>query len=266
MSELTKRVLFALIAGPLFLWLTWLGHWYFHILILFIGLFIVDEMGDMASKAGYPSNKFLSYLICGWIIMFPILPGAMLWGLVLLMALMIIETFNKEHESVKHIFGTFFSSIYAPVALLCMVEIRNLSLNMYGFSLILALMLSVWGNDVFAYFGGRFFGKHLLAPHISPKKTWEGFFAGFAGTAAGLAITWFVMGIYYPLDIYTTVVLGIIISLFGPVGDLIESKIKRFVDVKDSGWILPGHGGVFDRFDAVLLNALAMFVFLQLWK
>ncbi len=113
---------------------------------------------------------------------------------------------------------------------------------------------------------GKTFGKHLLAEHISPKKTWEGFAAGFIGTGVGLAITWFVMGIYYPLGLNTTIVLGIIISLFGPVGDLVESKMKRFVNIKDSGHLLPGHGGVFDRFDALLMNSLAMFIFLQLWR
>ena len=266
MSELSKRVLFALIAGPLFLWIAWLGDWYFHILILLAGLFIVDEMGEIAAKAGFPPNKYLSYLIGGWIIMFNIIPAAMLWGLVLLMALMIIVTFNQDADSVKTLFGTLFASIYAPVALLCMVEIRNISLNMYGFSLIIALLLSVWGNDVFAYFGGKAFGKHLLAEHISPKKTWEGFAAGFIGTGAGLAITWLVMGVYYPLSLSATIVLGIIFSLFGPVGDLVESKMKRFANIKDSGHLLPGHGGVFDRFDALLMNSLAMFIFLQLWR
>ncbi len=81
-------------------------NWYFHILILLIGLFIVEEMGEIAAKAGFPPNKYLSYLIGGWIIMFNIIPAAMLWGLVLLMALMIIETFNQDADSVKTIFGT----------------------------------------------------------------------------------------------------------------------------------------------------------------
>lgn len=266
MSELAKRVLFSFIAGPIFLYVTWLGKWYFHILILIIGMFIVFEMSEIAQKVDLPANRIMSFLFGAWIILSPQLPDAPLWGLLLLILFIAYETFNENPDSIKHIFGTFFSGLYAPIGLLCMIQIRNMDHQIQGFALVLSLLLGVWGNDVFAYFGGKAFGKHLMAPKISPKKTWEGFLSGFLGVAVGLAIVWGIFGSDYPLNLLTTILLGIIISIFGPVGDLAESKFKRFANIKDSSSFIPGHGGFFDRFDALLMSSMAMYLYLQFFK
>lgn len=115
--------------------------------------------------------------------------------------------------------------------------------------LLLIIFLLLWSNDVFAYFGGRAFGKHKLAPAISPKKTWEGFFSGLimAGLT-GWGIT-FVMDFVDPADMLFTAALVVV---FGTLGDLLQSAVKRSAQVKDSGTILPGHGGIWDRFDSFL--------------
>lgn len=267
MTELTKRIIFALIAGPIFLILLWLGGWYFRIAIVIIGLFIQSEMAGIADRAGLSPNMWISYLAGIWIMLSPVLPFSYLWGYVLLLALFLVVTLNKEEDSIKSLFGTLFCSIYAPLALLSFLHIRNsFGSDEQGIALTLSLVLMVWGNDVFAYFGGRAFGKHLLAPRISPKKTWEGFFSGFIGSGIGLIIIKLIYGNGFPIYILWAVLLIVVVSIFGPAGDLAESKMKRFVDLKDSSTLIPGHGGVFDRFDALLMASMAAFILLTIGK
>jgi len=266
-TELTKRVLFALIAGPIFLLLLWLGGWYLRITILIIGWIIQYEMGGIADRAGLSPNMWISYLAGAWIILYPVLPLPYFWGYLLLLSLMLAETVNRESDSVKRIFGTLFCSVYAPVSLLSFLYIRNVfGSSEEGVALAFSLVLMVWGNDIFAYFGGRAFGKHLLAPHISPKKTWEGFFSGFIGAGVGLIIIKLIYGNAFPVHILMALSIIVVVSIFGPAGDLTESKLKRFVNIKDSSELIPGHGGVFDRFDALLMASLATFILLTIGK
>jgi phosphatidate cytidylyltransferase len=115
---------------------------------------------------------------------------------------------------------------------------------------LLSLFILLWSFDSFAYITGSLFGKHKILPSISPKKSWEGFFGGLilsTGIAFILMQTW---GI---LSFEKWIGLTLIIAVFGSIGDFLESKIKRIAQVKDSGNIIPGHGGLFDRFDSFLM-------------
>jgi phosphatidate cytidylyltransferase len=116
-----------------------------------------------------------------------------------------------------------------------------------------------WGNDTFAYFGGRLFGKHKLYPQVSPNKTWEGFAGGMFGSL--LAMFVLKLGFYPFLSVVDCLVLGVAGGIFGPIGDLAESMLKRAYGVKDSGKIIPGHGGLLDRVDALLFNAPLVFAY-----
>ena len=125
---------------------------------------------------------------------------------------------------------------------------------------VLCYIFIIWANDVFAYLVGMTFGRHRLCERLSPKKSWEGFFGGLAGAvAAGLAAA-------YALDANYWVWggLALVASLSGVAGDLVESMFKREAGVKDSGQVIPGHGGVLDRFDALLLSAPYVFLYLLL--
>jgi len=114
-------------------------------------------------------------------------------------------------------------------------------------------MVLTWGNDTFAYFCGRLFGKHKMAPHISPGKTWEGAIGAMILTVC-TAFAWrqFAQPAFTPADCIT---LGICISVLGPIGDLTESVWKRSAGIKDSGKMIPGHGGLLDRVDALMFTA-----------
>jgi phosphatidate cytidylyltransferase len=117
---------------------------------------------------------------------------------------------------------------------------------------ILAFVVT-WGNDTFAYFAGHLFGKHKMNERISPKKTWEGFAGGAFGSVVGALVTkWLLLP---DLGVGPAVVVGLGGAVLGPLGDLAESMIKRAAGVKDSGKIIPGHGGLLDRIDALLFVA-----------
>ncbi|MBQ5931027.1 MAG: phosphatidate cytidylyltransferase, partial [Tidjanibacter sp.] len=123
---------------------------------------------------------------------------------------------------------------------------------------VLMIIFIVWVNDIFAYLVGCSIGKHKMAPSISPKKSWEGFFGGVL-FAVGFAMA---AGYMMEGNIYLWGGLGAVVALAGVVGDLLESKIKRECGVKDSGNLIPGHGGMLDRFDALLVAAPVAYLYM----
>jgi len=173
----------------------------------------------------------------------------------------IIELFRKSNTPFLNIAYLFLGIIYVvvPFALLAYISsvidvisgIFSPDNHSYRYFL-LGFFFLIWSNDTFAYLVGISIGKHRLFERISPKKSWEGFIGGIICT----------QGVAYLISIYFTEIawmhwlaIALIISIFGTLGDLVESMLKRSLGVKDSGTILPGHGGILDRFDAVLLAA-----------
>jgi phosphatidate cytidylyltransferase len=133
-----------------------------------------------------------------------------------------------------------------------------------GLQWVIAALVMTWANDTCAYFAGRLFGRHKLYPEVSPNKTWEGFFGGMAGSVAGMFIArWVALSALTAQD---CVVLGLVGGVLGPLGDLCESMLKRAYQVKDSGWLIPGHGGLLDRVDALLFNAPALYLYVTVFR
>ena len=264
MSELLKRVLFAVPAGIFFIAVMWYESWTFDLVIITIGLFTQFEMVKLLKKAGTPADFRFSLLIGFYVMLVPYLPFAFEIGLALFLSFVAIQTFNTKGGGFHNLSATFFAGIYAPLGFLCLMLIRSFGTNEQGFALALSLVLMIWGGDIFAYFGGKTFGKRPLAAAISPKKTIEGFLFGFLGCAAGLAISIYALPFTSPITMISGLPLIIMIGIFGPIGDLLESKIKRKAEVKDSSNLLPGHGGFFDRFDALIPASCAMYIYLTL--
>jgi phosphatidate cytidylyltransferase len=125
---------------------------------------------------------------------------------------------------------------------------------------LLTVIFGTWAGDTMAYFTGRFFGSTPMAPVLSPKKTWE----GFAGGAISTVLLVMFIGLYSPLHPGGSFILGATIAVAGPLGDLFESLVKRDVQIKDSGRGIPGHGGVLDRFDALIFAAVSGYFVLTL--
>lgn len=127
-----------------------------------------------------------------------------------------------------------------------------------GLAIVLTVVFGTWAGDTVAYFTGKYFGSTPMVPKLSPKKTWE----GFAGGVAGTILLVVVIGLYTDATPIDSLLLGAIIAVFGPLGDLFESLLKRDVQIKDSGRGLPGHGGVLDRFDALIWASVASYYLL----
>lgn len=124
------------------------------------------------------------------------------------------------------------------------------------------LFVLIWSSDTFAYLTGKFFGKHKMAPKISPKKTWE----GFAGGVVLTLILGFFVERYFPDLRGNWMIVGLLTSIFAPLGDLVESQLKRSFAVKDSGNIIPGHGGVLDRLDSFIICTPVIYLYFILEK
>jgi phosphatidate cytidylyltransferase len=185
-----------------------------------------------------------------------------LWAFVVMSVLFFtLLIFNEK--SIQWVFKyTFSLSIFYIIIPLALVSYVMTGKDVETKSLLFIVLLPIYLNDSLAYLFGKFFGKHKLIPSVSPKKTWE----GFVGGAIGAAITMLVL-IYFrngaTTETYVLMaVVSVLVSVLATFGDLFESKLKRAAEVKDSGNILPGHGGILDRIDAMLFAVPVLYVFL----
>ena len=149
---------------------------------------------------------------------------------------------------------SLFGAVYAGLQLSSLVFVHGALARPQGGFAVLIIMLAIWGNDAFAYLVGTRFGKHKLAPRTSPNKSWEGFAAGLVGSMALWCLMLLVPGVL--INVYQALLFGLVCGLAAVLGDLCESRIKRSVGFKDSGTIMPGHGGLFDRCDSLMTTAL----------
>ena len=181
--------------------------------------------------------------------------AALLLSFVLL-TFMILFISQKEMASLFYTlvgvmyFGMGFGSLLLLRGADELLSASEVSIHV-GIFLLWFAFLGTWASDSFAYFTGRFFGRHKMAPHISPKKTMEGLLGGMVGCILlCMAYSW-----YFEFSLGEAFLLGLMVAIAAPMGDLFESYVKRVCDVKDSGNILPGHGGMMDRFDSLLFVA-----------
>ena len=148
-----------------------------------------------------------------------------------------------------------FGALYTGMQLSCLLLIRMAVGGIEGGVLVLIIFVSIWANDAFAYLVGSKIGKHKMAPRVSPNKSWEGFIAGIVASMAFWCLTVLVPGV--SISIPQALVFGLICGATSVMGDLCESRVKRSVGFKDSGIIMPGHGGLFDRCDSLMPTAVA---------
>lgn len=166
----------------------------------------------------------------------------------------------------KHYIRTTATQIYLTITYLLLPLLMLLALTnperdgRPTSSIVLGLFVMIWTFDTFAYLSGKKFGKHKLAPSISPKKTWEGFAGGLIASLMAAA-AWH--SYHHQFELMQWILLAVVASVAGTFGDLFESQLKRKAGVKDSGSLIPGHGGILDRIDSILFAApLALFIIL----
>ena len=189
-----------------------------------------------------------------------VLPAIAAFYVILLFAIML---FNHEKTEFNHVSLCVFSLVYITASMLHIVTVRQLDMgNLYIF----LIFIGAFATDTCAYFVGVLFGKHKLCPKVSPKKTIEGAVGGEVGTVVLMLAFGYVAGKLNNLDVnyFNLAFLGILSGLFSQLGDLTASIIKRQYDVKDYGHILPGHGGVMDRLDSIILMAPLVYYFVTI--
>jgi phosphatidate cytidylyltransferase len=185
---------------------------------------------------------------------------------------MILELYRRQDRPFDSLAHTFFPVLYTavpfsmfPFSAFSHTGLRSL-LPHEGFTfspgILIGFFLLIWANDTGAYLAGISFGRHRLMERISPKKTWEGFIGGIiiAALVAWLLSQW--LGV---VDTVQWIIISVIISIAGTYGDMIESMLKRSAGVKDSGTIMPGHGGFLDRFDSTIISFPLVYLFISLF-
>jgi phosphatidate cytidylyltransferase len=190
----------------------------------------------------------------------------------MVLLIMIIELYRKQEKPFDSLAHTFYSILYTalPFSLFPFSVFHRSGLesilphNQIIFSpgIIIGFFLLLWANDVGAYLVGISFGRHRLMERISPKKSWEGFIGGIILAAVA---AWFLSGWLGVVNREKWVLIALIVSISGTYGDLIESMLKRSTGVKDSGNIMPGHGGFLDRFDSAVISFPLVFLFISLF-
>ncbi len=173
------------------------------------------------------------------------------------------ELFRKTGSALANVATALMGIVWIVIPLALLSGFFNLAeeIKWRQAGLLLGFFLILWIYDSGAYIIGSLIGKHKMIERVSPKKTWEGF-AG--GAFAGLLTAWMVSASFTELNTYEWLLTAVIIIIAGTCGDLVESMFKRNAGIKDSGKILPGHGGILDRFDAVLLAAPVVYILIRL--
>lgn len=185
--------------------------------------------------------------------------GVGLAMLLLLFPLMFIcELYRKHENPLANIAVTIASVFYVALPLTMLLYVPIIGREVWNGWALIGYVALVWSNDVFAYLSGMAFGRHRLFERLSPKKSWEGFFGGLIGAVVAAAVVARLMGD----NLYVWCGLAVVVVITAVLGDLVESMFKRAADVKDSGNLIPGHGGVLDRFDAMLVSAPFAVVYL----
>jgi phosphatidate cytidylyltransferase len=185
--------------------------------------------------------------------------GGMSWmvgGVLTTFALaFLLKAISETHQAATiAIGGTLMGAVWIGLGLGFLLLLRGIP--DHGRLLAFTVLIAVWAGDTFAYFGGRLAGRHKMAPRTSPGKTWEGF---VVGTAATIFVAFVALYKQDVLTIGESIVLGVVLAIAAPLGDLFESLLKRDMDVKDTGTLLGGHGGMLDRIDALLFAAPAAY-------
>jgi len=274
-SNLTQRLITAFVGAAVIVTCILYGPWTYFALFFFICLMTLREFYLLAGLDGMVVQKTfgtfsglvifsLSYFIetnlISWRYYFFIFP--------LLSCIYLIKLYKKfERKPFTNIAYTFLGIFYVAVPF-ALLNIATFEDQQYDYQIIFGCLFILWASDTGGYFAGTLFGKRKLFERISPKKSWEGFFGGaFLAMFFAYGLPYFFSAIGHEPTIrsWQWMVIGGLIVFGGTYGDLVESLLKRSIEIKDSGTSLPGHGGFLDRFDGLLISAPFIVAFLEIF-
>jgi len=287
LRSLGRRAAAALVLIPIVIALVFFGGWVAFAGAMVALLLAAYELHDMFTHRGWRPLTWVSvgvalmFLVAARVVVISqphnreltlaLLGGGLSVLLVLSLGWLILSHRSNEAALIDWAL-TMAGAVYLGWPLACFLFLRGdaLGAGNTGFWWLLALFFMVWANDTFALLTGHYFGRHKLAPHISPAKTWEGFYGGLVFTAIAALIFGVALpsAFGHPLNLpwYHALILGVLVAVAGTVGDLAESLLKRGTGVKDSGSLIPGHGGILDRMDSLLFAVLIVLFYAALLK
>lgn len=281
---MTVRILTAVIAIPLMIGAMVLGGWTFNLLMTALGALGLYEFYKLADAKGATPNYIVgiiggvAIMVLTSLFVMPMQPWAVRWLLVMIPVLMLVaivsltvEMWRNRPQAVFNVSTTMMGILYVGLGFASLIYLRRHQLDQplsaaasddLGLVFLTITFVSVWMCDSMAYFIGMAIGKHKIFPRVSPKKSWEGSVAGMLASVATftLASSWFLPS----LAIHHALVCGAIVGVGGQLGDFAESWLKRDAEVKDSSHLIPGHGGVLDRFDSMLFVAPLLVIYASL--
>ncbi len=269
LSNNATRVLVAIIAIPVVIGASYFGGIYFFLFTLLVSTVAFYEFSVLAKNKEANVNLWVGLLSIVLLLInqFRFFFSFLSIILFIVFVLSFIELFRNKDSAIINLgttlLGIFYIGLFST-ALLGIREFYQDDLYSRGGYIIIAILTAIWVCDSAAYYGGTALGKHKLFKRVSPNKSWEGAIFGFI-----FAITTMILAKIIILNFLswnTIIALGFIVGIFGQVGDLIESLIKRDAGVKDSSTIIPGHGGIFDRFDSLLYTAPLIFLYLNFFE
>lgn len=266
-SGTKKRVVVSVLSIPFVIGATYFGSYPFLVLILAISLISFFEFNNLSKN----KNGKINFIPASISIILFQLNAFLKWNqleLIILssiIVLLLLELFRNNGSAIINLgltlLGIFYTG-YLTSTLIGIREIFESGTIFYeqGGFIIISILATIWICDSAAYFGGNAFGKHRLFLRVSPKKSWEGAVFGFIFSVLTMVLAHYILLDFIQLK--DAIILGIIVGTIGQLGDLIESLIKRDAKVKDSSALIPGHGGVLDRFDSLIFTSPFVYLYL----
>lgn len=256
LSNLQQRILTGVLGGAVFIGSIWFNEYTFG--ALFLGLTVLGmlEFYQLLTDRGFSPNFNIGVILGAglFLLVFLISKGvvstSVLYALPpVLLLCFVAELFRKKQQPFINIALTLLAVFYvaAPFSMLILLGFPDGS---YSWHIILGTIFLIWAADIGGYIFGRSFGRTKLFERISPGKTWEGW---LGGSLLCLGVAYVLSLFFLELNLIGWLGVGAIVAVFGVTGDLVESMLKRSLQVKDSGNLLPGHGGILDRFDSLLM-------------
>ncbi|MFM8912033.1 MAG: phosphatidate cytidylyltransferase [Flammeovirgaceae bacterium] len=268
-SNLPQRLATALLGAAGVIFGIVYSEWTYLVIFFIIFFFSLREFYKLAGLDGMVPQKTFG-MICGMAILFLsffIERGDISYRYYfvffpLLSCVYMIKLYKKfERKPFTNIAFTFLGIFYIAVPL-ALMHIAAFEDRKYNYQIIFGCLFILWATDTGAYFAGNFFGKRKLFERISPKKSWEGV---FGGAALAIAMAFAMAYFFKSLEMWQWLCISAIIIVGGVYGDLVESLLKRSIEIKDSGSSLPGHGGFLDRFDGLFISAPFIVAFLEIF-
>jgi phosphatidate cytidylyltransferase len=269
MNNFVKRTLTAAVFVVVLLGCTFWNQKAFSILFFVITILGVWEFYVLAEKGGSQPQKVVGTLAGVFLFVSNALVSAGLFdtriliiNIPMVFIVFILELYTKAGDPFKNIAFTLLGLFYValPFSLLNYITCYN---NIYSYELLFGFLFILWSNDTGAYLTGSAIGKNKLFARVSPGKSWEG---SIGGAVLSYVVAFIISGWYTSVTRFDWMVIATILIVIGTLGDLVESLFKRSLHVKDSGTLLPGHGGILDRFDSLILATPFVFAYLYLVK